>query len=245
MNEPSFRMLYFTIMNVCIFGALYLYGYKAHPKLAAWLCIGTCVVMITACYFSGSFIAVSLILPVFFLIILKKPGESLAFQQFYTQHNIFSTKNFSQAALDKLGNKNWIFAEGTMQKSITQKITYGFWQGHTTSTVSTGKYGTTTSYTYYLAFVFPPGSVSEIFKQIATASADRSHYTFRQKLKFFFMLDTETPSLVTTAADGSFIIQYTTMLDVAHYTRRVNWLQENIGRMYFPLSSLQMAVNPN
>ncbi|MEO6230690.1 MAG: hypothetical protein ABJB11_00895 [Ferruginibacter sp.] len=124
------------------------------------------------------------------------------------------------------------YAEGKIQGNGKIPITYFFWQGHTSSNVSSGQYVRTTVYTYYLAFVFPPGSITDTFKQQAIAAADKSHYSFTKKIKFFFTHDTETPNLVTTAADGSFIIQYVTISDVAHYSRRLEWIKQNINNSY-------------
>ena len=155
----------------------------------------------------------------------------------YAEHNIYSTTQCSKAVLAILGEKKWSYAEGKIQDGGKIPVNYFFWQGHTSSMVSSGQYVRTTVYTHYLAFIFPPGSVTDGFKQMALAAADKSHYSFKQRLKFFFIPDTETPNLVTTATDGSFILQYVTTLDVELYTRRLDWIKQNINNMQQPVKA--------
>jgi hypothetical protein len=243
MNDLFFRMLALGGLNFCIFTAVYLYGHKYHPNLSLWLSLCSFLIITVLCYFSNTFIGLSLILSIIYLSILKKPTQRKEFLQFYAENELTGTNNYSQAALDILGDKKWKFAEGKVVTVSGQVIPYSFWQGHTSSTVSSGQYVRSTSYTYYIAFIFPPGSVSRLFRQHALVAADKSKYTWKEKIRFFFKLDTERPNLVTTAADGSFIIQYYTPVDVAHYKERLDWIRNNVTEQYYPVSHPQFSNN--
>jgi len=242
MQDIFYKMLYFAVIFSLVFGAVWLYGRKSFPKLAMQLSLGAWVAMMTVSYFSGfaaGLISVPLILS--FMYVLRKPNQRKALLQFYEENKIYSSKQVSQAVLDALGNKNWRYAEGTLNKNAIGTVKYLFWQGRTSSLVSAGQFTRTTTYQHYLAFIFPPGSAGNIFKQHALAAADRSGYTFRQKLKFFFTVDTDKPARVMTAADGSFIIEYNTIPDLEHYTKQLNWIKEYYNKMYVPASEFISA----
>jgi hypothetical protein len=243
MDDKYFRMLFFCGMNISMFVAVWLYGYKSHPNLALWLCGCTCLVMMALSFFSGTWLMASMILCLSYLFILKKPGQQLAFKQLYADNEVYSTQQFSQAVLDKVGDRKWRYAEGKAMNDAGEKITYAFWQGSTSSMVSAGQYTRTTVFNHYLVFVFPPGTVSNIFKQTAMAAANKSHYTWKQKFKYFFKVDTETPVMATTVADGSFIIQYNTVPDAACYARRFAWIREQLAKTYRPVTDASFAPN--
>ena len=243
MDDKYFRTLFFCGINISMFVAIYLYGYKSHPKLALLLCGVTCLVMIVLSFFSGTWLMASMILCMVYMFILKKPSQQLAFQQLYTANEVYTTQRFSQAVLDKVGDRKWRYAEAKAINDAGEKITYSFWQGSTSSTVSTGQYTRATVFNHYLVFVFPPGTVSNIFKQTAMAAADKSHYTWKQKFKYFFKINTETPIMATTVADGSFIIQYNTTPDAVCYARRFAWIKENLVKTYRPVADASFVPN--
>jgi hypothetical protein len=238
MSETFYKLIFFGLLYAVEFGCVYLYGRKAFPKLSATLAIGTWLFLMIISYYTASVGGLfAVFLMIVYLLVLKKKGDNKALQQFYTTNNIYASQQKPKAVLDALGNhKNWTFAEGTLNKNAGETVTYLFWQGYTSSTVSTGTYSRSTVYTNYLAFIFPPGTTSYAFKQIAKAAADKSKRTFKEKFKRFFVPDYDTPILVTTAADGSFIIEYTTLVDVEYYSKRLDWIKENYCKMYFPVA---------
>ncbi|MEP7317898.1 MAG: hypothetical protein ABI921_04140 [Panacibacter sp.] len=244
MDDTLYRLIFFGIIYTIQFGIVYLCCRKESPELAAKLTVSAWLLMLVITYYSsslGGLISVAVMIALLF--ILRKRTDNNALQQFYTENNIYASKQFSQAVLDIPGNKNWMYAEGTLNKNTSEAVHYLLWQGYTSLYVTTGKFTHTTAYTNYLAFIFPPGSVSNIFKQSAIEAADKSHYTFKQKLKFFFVPDTDTPCLVTTAADGHFIIQYITVPDVEHYSKCLNWIKENISKIYYPVTQFSFVNN--
>ena len=225
MNDSLFRTLFLGGMNLFMFGGLYLFGRKNRPKRALWLCSTSFVVLTTLCFFSTGWIMASLLLSLVFLFLLKKPDQSLAFKQLYTNNNIYTSQQTSPAIFEVLGDKKWSYAEGSFLLHGGKKIQYLFWQGSTSSMVSTGQYTRSTVYTHYLAFIFQPGTVTENFKRKVQDAADKSGFTFWQKLRYQFAPNTEVPNLVATAKDGSFIVQYVTLPDVEHYSRRLEWMK--------------------
>lgn len=243
MNDITFRMLAITGLNFCIFLATYLFGRTYHPKKAFWLSAISFTAISILCYFSITWLGMSVILSIVYLGILKKPNQRKEFLEFYSSNQIFASNSYSQAALDVLGDKKWKFSEGKLTTNSGAMIPYSFWQGSTSSTVSSGQYVRSTVHTYYIAFIFPPGSVTKLFKQHVLVAADKSKYTWKERIKFFFKLDTEKPNMVTTAADGSFIIQYYTKVDVQHYQERVEWIRNNITEQYYPVSQPVFSNN--
>ena len=242
MPEIFYKMVYFAVMYSLFFGVLYLYGRKSFPKRSIQLNVVAWIILMVISYFNGmaaGLIAVPVILT--FMFVLRKPSQRKALLQFYADNKIFSSNIHSQSVLAVLGDKNWMYAEGMINKNPLESVKYLFWQGYTKSTVSTGQYTRSTTFTHYLAFIFPPGSVSNIFKQHAFSAADKSGYTFRQKLKFFFVPDTDKPCRVLNAADGSFIIEYYTVPDVEHYSKQLSWIEEHFSKMYIPATELYSA----
>lgn len=247
MNDQLYRLAFFGLMNASVFTATYLFGRKAHPVRAAWLSGGGFAAMMPLCYSNGAWIGLLVPLGLSYLYLLRRPAQNAAFQQLYRQYRIFSCVQQSEAVLALVGPKNWTFAQGRIQLSDGTVVPYFFWQGHTTASVSTGRYGSTTVYNHCLAFVFPPGSVNDRFKRYAADAADRSGRSFRQKVKFFFSPDTETPNLATTAGDGSFVLQYDTRLDAACYSRRIRWVEEGVRQSHYSIdhSSKELRYNQN
>lgn len=241
-SDIFYRMLFMGLVYTTEFLLIYTYGHKYFPKLSLRLCAGTWLLMMILSYFSGYWMALAVLLGLVYLFILRKPDQTENYKKLYIENKIYSSQKYSPAALKILGDKSWRFAQGTLKKNVQENVTYEFWQGHTKSMVSAGQYTRTTVYTYYLAFVFPPGAASTTFKKIVQDAADRSQDTFRQKLKYSFVPDTERPNLVTTAEDGSFIIQYITLADAEHYSRRINWIKENFGKLYYP-ASVPLSAN--
>ncbi|HRH50810.1 MAG TPA: hypothetical protein PLP23_18805 [Panacibacter sp.] len=242
MPDTFYMLFFFGIIYLIEFGIVYLSTRKSFPKRSLQLNAGAWLLLMMITYYSGALGGLfSVLLMIVLLLVLRKPSQVKDFQQFYAENKIYTSKKISHAVADILGNRNWTYAEGTLNKNAGETINYFFWQGYTSSYVTTGKFTHTTAYTHYLAFIFPPGTVSNVFKQHALAAADKSHYTLKEKIKFFFIPDTDTPCLVTTAADGSFIVEYVTTPDVEHYAKRLSWIKENITKLYYPVTEFAFA----
>jgi hypothetical protein len=243
MNDLFFRMLALGGLNLCLFAGTYFYGRRYHPDLSLWLSLAGFIFITALCFFSITWIGMSVILSIVYLRILRKPNQRKDFMEFFKTNEIYSTRNYSQAALDVLGDKKWRFSEGKITGISGKPIPYSFWQGSTSSMVSSGQYVRTTSITWYICFIFPPGSVSKLFRQHALLAADKSKYSWKEKIRYFFKYDLEKPNLVTTAADGSFIIQYYTDMDISHYRRRLDWIRYNITEHYYPVAGKAFSDN--
>ncbi|MEP6677556.1 MAG: hypothetical protein ABJA78_20510 [Ferruginibacter sp.] len=226
-----FGILYFSEML-----AVYLYGRRYFPKLALQLTSITFIVLLLVTFYSAALGAMlSIVTMIVYLFKLRRPDQTKALQQFYVDNKIYRTDKRAGAAMKVLGDKNWSIAEGTVSRMNGEPVNYFFCQGYTSSYVQTGQYARTKTYTHFLAFIFASEDVSNIFKQHAMAAANKK-YPFRQRLKYFFSINTEKPKRVVTAEDGSLIIEYYTMVDVEHYGKQLSWIKENMRQSYFPVS---------
>ncbi|WP_428658063.1 hypothetical protein [Runella sp.] len=229
MNQDFFyKNLFFGGFYGVVFFLIYLFGRKAAPKLAIWLPVacwaGLMLIMLTL---SGTN-SFALLIPVMIILLFvfrKRIDEQ--FQPFFQENRIYKSNHIPESVLKLLGERNWSCAQGTLTLQTGESLNYYWWQGWTTSTVHTGK-STVTSSNHYLAVSFGPSDVTEEFKKLAKAAMDTSHFTFKQRFKRFFVLDTDTPYLATEAADGSFVIAWNTHQDIEHYTKRLHWLKQNV-----------------
>ena len=231
------------MLNAAVFLAVYLYGRKWHPQLAFVLSLATCIIMILLARLDPSWILVSLLLSMVYLRILRMPDQQPGFRKLFADHKIHTSQKALPAVLEVLGEKQWHYSESFFTGKSGSIIPYYFWQGHTKSFVSSGEYVRKTTYAHYIAFIFPPGAVSEGFKQQVSAAADRSRKSVLQRLKFSFRPDTETPDLVTTASDGSFVVQYYTLQESACYERRFAWMNQQLNETGKPAAAATVRLN--
>ncbi len=209
-------------------GMMYLLGRKAFPKAAIWLPVACWIVlMLITIIVDGTTSVIFLVpmLPVLLFVFRKRVEEP--FQPFFQENSIFKSNNVPASVLELLGNRNWSCAQGILTLPTGESLSYYWWQGWTTSTIHTGK-STLTHFNHYLAVSFGPNDVTEEFRQLAKAATDTSHFSFKQKFKRFFVLDTDTPYLAANAADNSFVIAWNTVQDVEHYAKRLQWLKQNV-----------------
>ncbi|WP_116982818.1 hypothetical protein [Emticicia sp. C21] len=223
-----FRMGFFSAFYAVCFIGMYFYGRKGSPLLAPVLCAGLWLFFTVATYFvSGAAMSCFALLTVLFLLFMLKPPPDNSLQIFFNENKIYKSEKMPKAVLDVLGDRKWLLAESKLFIRSNEYVNYLFWQGHTTSSIYNGKHSTT-NYRYYLAFIFEPNTVSENFKKKAEALMEKSHYTFKEKWKYFFTLDTEKPFLVQTAEDGAFIIAFDTFRDAKVYAKNLAWMKANI-----------------
>lgn len=229
MNQDFFfKNVFFGGFYAVAFGLVYLFGRKASPKLAIWLPLACWAGLMLILWTGSSTTSFALLVPVMIVLLYvfrKRINES--FQPFFKENNIYKSTHVPASVLELLGNRNWSCAEGTFITEPGETAHFYWWQGWLTSTTYSGKSQITT-FNHFLAISFIPDTVDKHFKQIAKSSMDTSHFTFKQRFKRFFVLDTDTPYLVAEAADGSFVIAWHTHQDVEHYTKRLTWLKRNL-----------------
>jgi hypothetical protein len=226
-QDLVYKMSFFGVFYSICFVGLYFYAKKGFPKLSIYLFPALWVIFMVCTYVYSIGIAIFVFPLSFIILFVLKPPKDTSFQIFYDENKIYKSEKKPQAVMDVLGDRRWSLAEGTLFTRTNERISYLFWQGSSSSTVYTGK-TTSTSYSYYAAFIFEPNTVSDKFKEKALALMDTSHYTFKQKVKYFFTIDTDTPYLAKTTADGSFIIAYNTLLNVKVYAKYLTWLRTNM-----------------
>ncbi|MFN8343675.1 MAG: hypothetical protein U0X91_01650 [Spirosomataceae bacterium] len=223
-----YKNVFFGGFYAVAFGLVYLSGRKAGPKLAIGLTVacwsGLMLIMWTV---SGT-VSFMLLVPVLLilLVVFRKRIEA-GFQPFYTENKIFRSSNIPAPVLERLGDRNWSCSEGTFLTETGKTIHFYWWEGWYKSTTYSNN-TQLTAFHHSLAVSFAPNTVDEFFKQKARSAMDTSHFTFRQRVKRFFVLDTETPYLVDETADGSFVIAWNTHLDADYYTKRLHWLKQHL-----------------
>jgi len=223
-----YRMSFFSAFYAACFIGIYFYGRKDSPVLAPYLAIGLWLFFTIATYFvGGAGMSCFAILTVLILLFVLKSPPDNSLQIFFSENKIYKSQKRPQAVVDVLGDRKWILAEGKLFIRSNEYISYLFWQGSTSSSYYNGK-NYVTDYRHYLAFIFEPNTVSDNFKKKAEALMDKSHYTFKEKWKYFFTLDTNKPYLVTTTEDGGFVIAFDTFVDAKVYAKNLAWIKANI-----------------
>lgn len=227
----NYNILY-TLLASLFFGIclyfVYLYAKKIVSKKVINLIFGTWAIL-TLCTFLGYLPIAFLVFLVFFLGIIIYIGRQArkGVREFYDEQKIYQSTYIPPAVLQLLGDRKWTCADGNIVTKHKRIIAYNWWIGYTKSTSYNGK-TTSTIYQYYLAISFPPGAVSDAFKNMAKA-ATKPKRSFWEKVKFFFVLDTDTPYLVEETANGYFVIAWKTVLTKLHFTHKIEWLKENLS----------------
>ncbi|MBA4850817.1 hypothetical protein [Emticicia sp. BO119] len=229
MNENIiYRMCFFSIFYAICFAGMYFYGRKGFPVLAPVLCTGLWLFFtITMHYAGGATMSLLALLTVIILLFVLKPPPDNSIQLFFSENKIYKSEEKPKAVIDLLGNRKWLLAEGRLYTRSNEWVRYLFWQGSSSFGYFNGK-NYVSNHRYYLAFIFEPNTVSEHFKKKAEALMDKSHYTWKEKWKYFFTLDTDKPYLVTTTTDGGFVIAYDTFVDAKVYAKNLAWIKANI-----------------
>lgn len=225
--DTLYKSIFFGGLYGITFFLVYLSGRKVAPRQAIYFAVGSWVLLMGIMLIVSGTVSGLLFIPVVLssLVVFRNKADNTV-QQFFTANRIYKAATVPEQVSNLLGTLYYSCAEGTLTTQFGEDVRYNWWQGMTSSMVSTGKAYVTT-FSYYLAISFGPGVVSEEFKRIAHAKTDTSGFTFRKKFKRFFVLDTETPIRVVEAPDGSFVIVWQTFHDVERFTYYLNWLTTN------------------
>ncbi|RYU97633.1 hypothetical protein [Emticicia agri] len=229
MSENTiYRMSFFSAFYALCFVGMYFYGRKGSPVLAPVLCAGLWLFFTVSTYYvGGAAMSCFALLTVLILLFTLKPPPDNSMQLFYSENKIYKSEKKPKAIMDVLGDRKWSLAEGKLFTRSNEWVNYLFWQGNTSFSYYNGK-NYVTNRRYYVAFIFEPNTVSENFKKKAEVLMDKSHYTFKEKWKYFFTINTDKPYLVTTTEDGGFVIAFDTFVDAKIYARNLAWIKANI-----------------
>ncbi|QIP16939.1 hypothetical protein G8759_32035 [Spirosoma aureum] len=228
MNQDIvYKSIFFGGIYAVFFLMTYLIGRKVSSSLAIRLAVGCWVGLMVIMLIFGSTSSTLLFIPSFIasLFVFRKKEDS-SLQQFFSSNQLYKSTVVPEQVSELLGSHYYSCAEGTLTTQSGEVVQYNWWQGMTSSMVSTGKSHFNT-FSHYLAISFGPNVVSEEFRRIARAKMDTSGFTFRQKFKRFFVLDTETPIRIEETQDGSFVIIWQTYHDALHFAYYLNWLKTN------------------
>jgi hypothetical protein len=228
MNQDiAYKSIFFGGIYAVFFLMTYLVGRKVSSSLAIRVAVGCWVGLMAIMLIFGGTSSALLFIPSFIVsLVVFRKKEDRSLQQFFSSNQIYKATVVPEQVSKLLGSHYYSCAEGTLTTQSGEVVQFNWWQGMTSSMVSTGKAHVTT-FSHYLAISFGPNVVSEEFKRIARAKMDTSGLTFRQKFKRFFVLDTETPIRIEETQDSSFVIIWQTYHDATHFAYYVNWLKAN------------------
>lgn len=240
-----------TLFQAIVFGGLYAVGFfivylagrTKSPKNAIQYSVGSWVglmAVVLAGDGPSSCVLFVILFLVSFIVFRKKADISL--QQFFSVHKIYKATVAPEQVANLLGSQYYSCAEGTLTNALGEEVRFNWWQGMTSSTGMSGNAHVTT-FTYYLAISFAPNTISDEFKRVAREKIDTSGFTFRQKFKRFFVLDTFTPIRITETEDGSFVIIWQTYHDVEHFRYYIDWLTANLSGTQ-KIEPVQTTVEP-
>jgi hypothetical protein len=227
--DTLYKSIFFGGLYGVTFWLIYRAGRKTAPKLAIWYSVGSWVALMAIMLIGSGLSSALLFIPavIVSLFVFRQKADS-SLQGFFTANRIYKASVVPEPVSQLLGSTYYSCAEGTLATQSGEEVRYNWWQGLTSSMVMSGKTYITT-FNYFLAISFAPSVVSEEFKRVARAKTETSGFTFRQKFRRFFVLDTETPIRVEETPDGSFVIVWQTFHDVQRFSHYVNWLKENLS----------------
>lgn len=241
MNQDTlFQGIVFGGIYGVSFFIVYLFARKKSPASALQFTIGSWIGLMafvligngpTSCVFF-----VVLFFSSFFVFRTKATGS---LKDFFAANKIYKATTVPEQVSNLLGTQYYSCAELTLTNPSGEAIQANWWQGRASSLVKAGS-AYVNSYSYYLAISFAPNTVSEAFKQAARAKMDTSGFTFRQKFKRWFVLDTKTPIRITETEDGSFVIIWQTYHDVERFSHYIDWLKANL----FDTKPVEVVTKP-
>ncbi|GAB3951294.1 hypothetical protein GCM10028805_31130 [Spirosoma harenae] len=230
MNQDLlYKCIFFGGSYAITFFLVYLAGRRASRTLAIRLSLGSWIVLMTIMVLFGGTISGLVFIPTVIALLVvfrKKVDKSL--DKFFPDNHIYKAISPPDEVAKVLGSAFYSCAETKIKTVKGDEVPIHWWQGMTSSTVSTGNTRTTT-FNHFLAISFAPNVVSDEFRQVVYAKADLSKLTFKQKFRRFFRLDTERPCRIEETLDGSFIVMWQTYQTAECYTYYLNFLKENLS----------------
>ncbi|GAB4053616.1 hypothetical protein [Spirosoma litoris] len=175
------------------------------------------------------------------VIFRKKADGNL--QAFFTANKIYKATTPPEQVAKFLGSQYYSCADVRLTGPSGENLHFNWWQGMASSLVKAGN-AYVNSYTYYLAISFAPNTITEAFKQAARTKMDTSGFTFRQRFKHWFVLDTATPIRISETEDGSFVIIWQTYHDVERFSHYIDWLKTTLFDNKTPESTEKSVAPP-
>ncbi|MVM33098.1 hypothetical protein GO755_23860 [Spirosoma sp. HMF4905] len=227
-QDTFFQAIVFGGIYGVSFFIVYLFARKTSPTSAWQFTVGSWIGLMAFVLMGSAPASCVFFVVLFFssfLIFRKTVPNNL--QAFFTDNNIYKATTIPEPVSKLLGSQYYSCAEGTLTNPSGETIKFNWWQGMTSSMIKSGN-AYVNSYTYYLAISFAPNTITETFRQAARAKMDTSGFTFRQRFKHWFVLDTTTPIRLAEVEDGSFVIIWQTYHDVERFSHYIDWLKANL-----------------
>ena len=161
-----------------------------------------------------------------FLYIRRKKIEG-EMSDLYTKHSLYTTTDEPPNVRESLGASDNLYccrANLTTAKGANIELCWWEWFIKTTTTVNNVP---TAGFTYYLAVSFARNAVSDEFKRQIIRLADKSRNSAAQKVKDFFITNTETPYRAEILADGTLLVCWHIFKRRKLYEAKIEWLKNN------------------
>lgn len=224
MSEALTRALLFIAINLAIFIATYLYGYRAHPNLAIWFSLVGFVVTSALLFQSTAWLSLSVAVGLAGLFVMRKPDQAAAFQAFFRTNEITLVQQVP-TDLSILGDISWKYSVSKFYLEDGVTIPYYFCQGYTSRTISPGG----SSRMNYLLFVFPPNSLTPAMKKrLKEAANTKEEVSVTTRIRRFFSPSTDVPERIIDAPDGSLLVEFYTKVEVEVYEKQVEWVRRAV-----------------
>lgn len=168
-----------------------------------------------------------------FLSIRRKTIDG-AMGDFYKENLLYTTEDFPPDVRESLTNSDNIYCcRANLILATGANVEFCWWEWNIKSTTVVNNVASS-SYDYYLAVSFAPQTVSDEFMKKATDWADKSTVAASQKLKDFFVLNTERPYRAEKIADGNFLMCWKVLKRRDVYDAKINWLKNNVSIFVTP-----------
>ncbi|MEP6901424.1 MAG: hypothetical protein ABJA66_06710 [Actinomycetota bacterium] len=163
--------------------------------------------------------------------------------EFYKENSLYTTENAPPNVRESLGaSDNLYCCRANLTLATGANIEFCWWEWYIKSTTVVNN-APTTSFDYRLAVSFAPGTVGDEFIQKAIRWADKSGREASQKVKDFFVLNTETPYRAEKLADGSLLICWQILKRRDVYDAKINWLRQNVAIKITPEIALLEEIH--
>ncbi len=147
-------------------------------------------------------------------------------RDFYARYGMIAVADPPQNVLIAIGVATPLCLQASLCSVDGRIIPFYWWEWSRTSLHSTGT-GVQGSMSRFLAISFPPGTISDAFKQRAIDNKNAK----RSVLKIFrdvFALDTDRPIRIEALSDGTFVIFWQVLQRSKIMEDKIAWLRTNL-----------------
>jgi len=164
------------------------------------------------------------------LLFLRRKRVENDMTLFYQAHSLYRTENEPPNVRENLdaASDNLFCCRANLKNVKGENVEFCWWEWYLKSnTMINGV--PSVSFAHYLAVTFAPNSVSDDFIKKALLLADQSADSAAQKVKDFFVADTQNPYRAEILMDGTLIICWQVAKRRDVYEAKIEWLKSNVS----------------